>query len=68
LKSEKLKLQTCYSGKIYQINQNGLSEKIYFIPEDNFDRDGIKTGIITFKSTIGDLKLIIPVLPQAWHD
>ena len=24
----------CYSGKIYQINKNGVAEKIYVIPED----------------------------------
>lgn len=27
----------CYSGKLYQINQKGIAEKIYFIPEDLID-------------------------------
>ncbi len=37
----------CYSGKIYQVNREGIVEKLYIIPEEKF-KDYGKTNPISF--------------------
>jgi curved DNA-binding protein CbpA len=52
----------CYSGKIYQINKNGLAEKVYIIPEDKIDVYGTlygKTNPVLFITEYDDRKYIL---------
>lgn len=35
----------CYSGKIYQVNPNGIAEKMYIVPEDKKENYGIPNPI-----------------------
>jgi len=48
----------CYSGKIYQINQDGIAEKIYIVPEDKKGDYGM-TNPISFVTEYNDRKYIL---------
>jgi len=48
----------CYSGKLYQINQNGIAEKIYLIPEDQINNYP-KTNPISFVTEYNERKYIL---------
>lgn len=43
----------CYSGKLYQINQNGIADKIYIIPEDQVNNYP-RTNPISFITEYND--------------
>jgi len=56
----------CYSGKIYQINQNGFAEKIYIIPEnkpedkkDVYETLNSKANPVLFVTEFNDRKYIL---------
>ena len=48
----------CYSGKLYQINQKGIAEKIYIIPEDIIN-DFERTNPISFVTEYNGRKYIL---------
>jgi hypothetical protein len=54
----------CYSGNVYQINQKGKTEKIYFIPKDTFtlrysNNEYERTNPISFVTEYNDRKYIL---------
>jgi hypothetical protein len=48
----------CYSGKLYQVNQNGIAEKIYFVPEGQINNYPL-TNPISFVTEYNDRKYIL---------
>lgn len=48
----------CYSGKIYQINQNGIAEKIYLVPEGQINNYPL-CNPISFVTEYNDRKYIL---------